>query len=171
MPSSNMPIYCLNKSTRKRSNNIMDELIGSKNYYMNNSQQLSMASYHILMSKNNKSLSCSSLMMAIERFKNSVKNMKDAVLIPTRLSDLLCLSPETELTCSSEVLDEHAPAASPMDTNLSLWQHSSNSADESTSASVLSMSQHNLYEQFKLLDLIDKILSSDATLTVRYAST
>jgi len=172
-----MPIYCLNgtQSARKRSKNIMHELVGSNNYYMSNSQQLSMASYHILVSKS-KSLSSTSLMMVLNRFKNSVKNMKDSVLIPTRLSDLTCPEQEEErldepnepaVDYGLERVEVWRPALSPVERLPLTAQHSNTSSLEYGNTIATSLKLHNLYDQYKLLNLIDKILSSDTTFTLR----
>ncbi len=108
----NMPIYCLNSTTyasRKRSKNaLIHELIGDHNYYLSNGStciqghhhhhhhpqhhNLSMASYNILMSRQQqqlcKSLATSSLIVTIDRFKEAVSNMKQTVLVPTMLDAL-----------------------------------------------------------------------------------
>lgn len=110
-----MPIYCLNSTkyaSRKRSKNtFIHEVIGDNNYYLssenwgqgqlhyhNNTHphyyhNLSMASYHILMSRQQqqlcKSSSTSSLMVTIDRFKEAVNNMKQTVLVPTMLDALV----------------------------------------------------------------------------------
>ena len=106
-----MPIYCLNSTTyasRRRSKNaLIHELIGDHNYYLSNGStciqghhhhhhpqhhNLSMASYNILMSRQQqqlcKSLATSSLIVTIDRFKEAVSNMKQTVLVPTMLDAL-----------------------------------------------------------------------------------
>lgn len=173
-----MPIYCLNstKYARKRSRNILYELIGANNYYigpMSHSQQLSMASYHILMGKQCKSASSSSLMVAINRFKDAVSNMKQTVLVPTML-DLVSYreEDETDSACSSEHCSDSGDrpksacfhCLDSTDVSLCASQQSISMTDDSAISMSTSLSHHNLYEQYKLLDIIDKILSSDIAL-------
>lgn len=192
LSSVKMPIYCANSANccRKKSRSIINELIGTSNYYMKNNnsnsnngssgQQLSnTTSQHLLTTKANKSPSTSSLIMAINQFKNSVKDMKETVLIPTRLSDLMHSLNDEEVSMSDAVgqddlIENHLAgcnestnpgAGSPTPPNsLSLAVN----GNPSNSLVATSIRHHNLFEQYKLLDLIDKILSSDTILTIRY---
>lgn len=103
-----------------------------------------------------------SLIMAINRFKNSVKDMKETVLIPTRLSDLLADNINNE-ACELLTEDDY-----PLST---VTEESSSNESDSYSNEPFKhnhIPQHqNLYEQFKLFDLIDRILSFDNILMVR----
>ncbi|KAH9494038.1 hypothetical protein DERF_014756 [Dermatophagoides farinae] len=185
-------------------------------------------------SSSSSSPSSLSLIMAINRFKNSVKNMKETVLIPTRLNDLATSTIDNGST-SDNPMDDHnhhhrqtkprfsmddtlfqnddkianGYSDSNLDNNLStvnnhnddcyddgdgnqnknhhsILQHSqtlpngggvavgrnnSNNNDnlilikQQTASTTPLGQQQNLYEQFKLLELIDKILSSDTILS------
>ena len=176
-------------STSLTSNIAMfDDLIGSSsnNYYLNGGNNIgnitnnssngsSSNSITITNTKSNshngangKNISSCSLMMAINRFRNSVQNMKDTVLIPTRLSDLIHTNSTISLSTPASSFDSVELSTSSNETSM----ESANVLSAShctTLTNEHSYTRHNLYEQYKLLHLIDQILSSDAI--IRYVYT
>lgn len=168
-----MPIYCVNSANRKQST--IDELNNSM--AINGTQpQLSNGQHSQPVNPSSKTSPngsigvggvgssfkqpTTSLIMAINQFRNSVKDMKETVLIPTRLNDLMAHEEQRP----AELVDEEEPRrSSPSPDHQSLTI-----APPSTIALPQSIRQHNLYEQFKLLDLIDKIISSDTILSTRF---
>lgn len=106
-----------------------------------------------------------SLIMAINRFKNSVKDMKETVLIPTRLSDLLAGSMKHE---ACEILSEDDHSLSTLNEESSTNDNVSYNLNNEPFKNNHIPQHQNLYEQFKLFDLIDRILSFDNILMVRY---
>ncbi|KAJ6220860.1 hypothetical protein RDWZM_006672 [Blomia tropicalis] len=102
--------------------------------------------------------------MAINRFRNSVQNMKDTVLIPTRLSDLIHTNSTISLSTPASSFDSVELSTSSNETSM----ESANVLSAShctTLTNEHSYTRHNLYEQYKLLHLIDQILSSDAIIS------
>lgn len=147
-----MPIYCSNTGNtaivRKQASNIMSDFVGTNNYYMSTGQQTSAASYHIL---HNKNIS-SSLIMAINRLRKSVKDMRETILIPTRLAHLDTRDDDDSDSGNSS--SSHSSASSTI-------------TEFNTNPTLLSMNRHNLYEQYKLLDMIDKLVSCDTFLNFK----
>lgn len=194
-----MPIYCLNgtrsSSSCKRSKNVTNELLGLNNYYISNNGTsggsggggccggrtlAAVGKYQGGAAAGNNAASLGSthsMVDAIDRLRTSVQNMRDTVLIPTRLSDLTPPPPPPasqaasiangdicELTDSSDCSSIDCLSTS---SGSSLGCGSMDLNLNGPNLVSLAMSRHNLYEQYKLLDLIDKIVTSDTVLPYR----